>query len=203
MKTQFNKTHPSLCGGLRVAVATIALTMLMVGPNAQAEGGHDGRQIVGNWYLALDAGPFDPNLAGTFLAGLAQFHRDRTFMLNDAGDFGAASFLPTFATAQYGSWRLRSSGGHRNRIIEGTAIHLEAHRDTGELLGWNKVQFSFHMVNKNRAEGTINAFFLPCTDAPPFPTPLTCPDPVENAGSFFPASPPDVPITLTRIVVGQ
>ncbi len=159
-----------------------------------------GNLIVGNWYLALDAGAFDPGLAGFFLSGMAQFHADRTFMLNDAGDFGAQSFLPTLATPQYGSWAIREAKDGK-RFVAGTSLYLEGDRETGEAIGWNKVQFALWRVGVHRIEGTINAFFLPCGDLNGVPTPLTCPDPLANAAGFIPASPPDVPVAFSRILV--
>lgn len=203
MKNRFDGVRRFPAAWRSVVAVGLALTMLVCGPHAHAQDRYGARNIVGTWYLALDAGAFDPGLAGTVLSGLAQFHPDRTFMVSDAGDFGADSFLPTLASPQYGAWRLRLSGSSWAREIVGTSIFIEAHKVTGEALGWNKVQFNIRMVGQNRAAGTISAFFLPCNDAPPIPSPLTCPDPVENAGSFIPASPPDVAITLRRIVAGR
>jgi hypothetical protein len=208
MKTHTSFISQSGIGRFRIMTIAMAAAMLFLGPQASADNNDEsrtdfGRGIVGNWYLALDAGPFDPGLSGTFLSGLAQFHSDRTFMINDAGDFGADSFFGTLASPQYGAWRIERDAHHKGASIDGTAIYLEVRKPSGELLGWNKVHFKLHVVSRNRVEGTINAFFLPCADAPPFPTPLTCPDPVANAAAFVPASPPDVPITMTRIIVGQ
>ena len=188
---------------LRTVIASLSMAALIAVQPLHAADGHKGRHIVGTWYLALDAGPFDPALAGTYLSGIAQFHRDHTFMISDAGDFAADSFLPTLATPQYGAWRFAQMTAHSSRKFEGTALSLEAHKDTGEPLGWNKVHFSFELVGANRASGTINVYFLPCNVAPPLPTPLTCPDPVAKAGDFLPASPPDVPFSLTRVPVGE
>ena len=195
-------------GAIRNLLFAIAFATLLISTQVSADENsnyrsNSAKRIVGNWYLALDAGAFDPGLSGTFLSGLAQFHSDKTFMLSDAGDFGADSFLRTLASPQYGSWRYAWDANLRKRIISGTTIILEAHKTSGEMLGWNKVHFKLQVITANRVEGTINAFFLPCAEAPPFPTPLTCPDPVEHAADFAPASPPDVPVTLSRIKVGQ
>lgn len=157
------------------------------------------KHIVGTWYVALDAGAFDPGLAGTFLSGIAQFHPDGTFMVSDAGDFGAQSFSGTLATPQYGSWKMAPQ---RRRIVA-TALSLEGRKETGEAFGWTKVQFVLKVVDRDRVEVAANVFFLPCDDSPPIPSPLTCPDPLENADAFLPASPPNVPVTLTRIVAGR
>lgn len=205
MKTYTNSISQSGSGRFRIMMLVMAVAMLFLGTQASADDNRYAfdKRIVGNWVIALDAGPFDPNLSGTFLSGLAQFHSDRTFMINDAGDFGADSFFATLASPQYGVWRFERDAHHKITTIHGTAMYLEARKPSGEMLGWNKVHFKLHVISKNRVEGSINAFFLPCADAPPFPTPLTCPDPVENAASFVPASPPDVPMTMTRIVVGQ
>ena len=208
MNIHSNRSSLSRFGGASILKLAMAFLLLVVGTSAGA-GDNDynrwisNKWVVGNWYLALDAGAFDPGLSGTFLSGLAQFHSDRTFMINDAGDFGADSFLRTLASPQYGAWRIDWHADSRQSSIEGTAMHLEARKPSGEMMGWNKVHFTLRVISQNRVEGTINVFFLPCVEMPPFPTPLTCPDPVENAADFIPASPPDVPVTMTRIVVGQ
>ena len=193
----------------RSCIAAIVVLTATLATAPQTYAGNSGnyvtpKMVVGNWYLALDAGPFDPGLAGLALSGLAQIHADRTFMFNDAGDFGAQSFLGTVATPQYGVWDVT---GQRHLpgtwAIEGTSLYLEADKATGEVLGWSKVQYVIKVVDRNHLEGTINAFFLPCGSSLPLPSPLSCPDPVANAGAFMPASPPDVPVTFTRISAGE
>ena len=207
MKNRSRTIFPSSSARLRVlALASLSAILLGV-PHAQADDRLipllSSRHIVGTWYIALDVGPFAPPFAGLSPSGLAHFHSDRTFMFSDAGDFGAESFLGTVATPQYGAWTLRRSKTTHGWEIVGTALHLEGRKDTGEPIGWNKVHAIFRVVNRNRLEGTVNVFFLPCDESPPIPTPLTCPDPIANAGDFMPNSPPDVPLTLTRVVVGE
>ena len=186
---------------LRRSTTALVLATLLAGWQAQADERNAlPRLIVGNWYVALDAGPFDPNLAGTFLSGLAHFHADRTFMLSDAGDFAAESFpMSTLSSAQFGAWAVTDVTARGVAGIAGTSLYLDADAETGEAIGWSKVQFLLHIVDRNTVEGVINTYFLPCEVLPPLPTPLTCPDPVANAAAFAPSSPPDVPITLTRI----
>jgi len=187
---------------------TLVITLALLAA-VQAHAGDSGwysakRAVVGSWYLALDVGPFDPNLAGFSLASLAQFHADRTFTIVDAGDFGAESFLPTVASPQYGAWRIEGRHGDPDgRRITGTSLFLEGDSENGEVFGWNKVLFTIRVIDGDRLEGSANVLFLPCDRTLPAPSPLTCPDPIANAHAFMPASPPDVPITLTRIVAGE
>lgn len=181
----------------------LAAFLAVASPALAENSGHAGfkNPVAGSWYIALDAGPFNPALAGTFLAGLAQFHSDRTFTLVDAGDFGAQSFIGSVATAQYGTWKwVHPSRDSRGWSIRGTALHLEGDKETGEVFGWNRIQFDIQIVDGNRMQGTINGFFLPCDNTVPLPSPLACPDPIANAAAFLPATPPDVPIFFTRIV---
>ncbi len=201
MKRRLYRTGAFLAGRLGVAAVALALTTLVIAPQVHAKDRVSGRHIVGTWFLALDAGPFAPPFEGLFLSGLMQIHRDRTFMISDAGDFAADSFIPTFATPQYGAWKFKSRYGS-NKIVA-TSLYLEAQGETGEAFRWNRVQFKLRVIDRNRVEGMMSASYLPCPEMPPFPTPLTCPDPVENADEFVPDGPADVPVTLTRIVPGK
>ena len=159
--------------GRRVALLALIVCGLVLVPfsRALANGGQAlgaQRPFVGTWYLALEAGPFAPVFDGLVLSGVMQIHGDRTFMLNDAGDFAADSFspMPTFATAQYGAWeRVPGRDSRGARVIRGTTLFLEAAKPSGEAVGWSKVVFEIRAVSNDRLEGTINAFFLPCTNA--------------------------------------
>ena len=207
MKTVNNVLSKFCTHRLNFAALIMVFAALLAGsPTYASDRGNFAapRQVVGTWYVALDAGPFDPNLAGLNLSGLAHFHSDRTFILSDAGDFGAQSFLPTVATPQYGAWDVSGWRGRPDAwVISGTSLFLEGDKETGEVFGWSKVQYVIKVIDRNHLVGTISAFFLPCDNSPPVPSPLSCPDPVANASAFMPASPPDVPVTFTRIVAGE
>lgn len=207
MKTQIDTHRIPVSAISLVSAAVVVIAILLSGSNTYAGEKRwysAKRAVVGNWYVALAAGPFNPNFAGLNLSGLAQFHSDLTFMLSDAGDFGAQSFATTVATPQYGAWSVtgRNKSLSQRRVI-GTTLFLEADKATGEALGWTKVQFVIEVIDGNHLQGAANVFFLPCENTPPFPTPITCPDPIANAAAFMPASPPDVPVTFTRITSGQ
>lgn len=144
----------------------------------------------GSWYLALSAEPFGLP-PGSNLAGLATFHRDRTFLIQDAGDFGGLPF-GTVDSAQIGSWRRK--GGR----VEAVSLFLHADAVTGDVLSWQKVHFVIVADGRDRMVATANVFELPCDLPAPFPA-FGCPDPIESAADFTPVPPFDLPVVLKRL----
>lgn len=144
----------------------------------------------GAWYLALDAEPFGLP-PGTNLGGLATFHRDKTLMIEDGGDFGGLPF-ETLDSAQVGSWRKKDGR------IEAVTLYIQGDASTGEVLSWFKVHFVFEAVGPNEMVGTVNVLALPCDDSAPFRI-FGCPDPIASAPSFTPLPPFDVPVRMTRL----
>lgn len=157
---------------------------------AQSRPAAGGNTVVGTWYLALDAEPFGLP-PGTNLPGLAQFHSDRTMTLVDAGDLGAAPF-PTRDTAQLGNWTR-----HRGQVQTRT-LFLQIDGETGQALGWNRVELSLSMPHGNVMEGHADVYFLACDQEAPFPV-FFCSNPVESLSDFELVPPDNIPITLTRI----
>ncbi len=154
-----------------------------------------GNWPTGTWYLALDTEVYGLP-PGFPLSGMAQIHRDGTMTLVDGGDFGQADFLNTRNLPQFGSWRRKGSG-----VIEATTLYLEADAANGEVLRWIRVEFEFWRDGAGVTLGTVNTSMLPCAPALPPPSPLTCPDPIENADLFVGVGdPPDVPVTLKRLL---
>jgi hypothetical protein len=149
----------------------------------------------GTWYLALDTEIYGLP-PGFPLSGMAQIHRDGTLTIVDGGDFGQAEFLNTRNLPQYGSWR-RAGGG----TIEATTLFLEADAASGDVLRWIRVEFALWRDEAGVTLGTVNTTMLPCAPALPPPSPLSCPDPIDNADLFVPVGdPPDVPVTLKRLL---
>ena len=175
---------------------------ILVSLSSLAEAGDYGRKptgnwLVGTWYLALDTTAFGlpPGLP---LAGLAMFHRDGTYELQDAGDFGQATFLNTQNSNQFGAWRARRHGR-----AQGTALFLEADLATGEVLRWQKVELSLSRTDdRDVVTGIAVVSILECTNMLPVPTAFTCPDPVESADEFVIQPPFEIPVTFRRIRPG-
>ena len=165
-----------------------ALCTALLGP-AVAAAQEDGPPR-GTWYLALDAEPFGlPE--GMSLAGLASFHKNKSFTVIDGGDFGGAPF-ETVHTAQMGSWR------RRNGKIEAVSLFIQADGKTGAVQSWQKVHFVLEPAGPNRLVGSVNVFELTCDGPAPFPV-FGCPDPIASAADFTPLPPFDIPITLRRL----
>ena len=146
-----------------------------------------GWRVPGTYYLALDAGPFGlpPGLS---LPGMLTLHRDRTAIIVDGGDFGGLPF-DARDTAQLGSWR------YSWQVV---LLFLTADSATGDVRSWQRVHITLRRINRRTMEGEVNVFELPCDGPAPFPV-FNCPDPIENADAFTPASPPDVPVPLRRL----
>lgn len=150
--------------------------------------------MAGSWYLALDSQPFGLP-PGFPLSGLAVFNSDGTFQVLDAGDFGQATFTNTQHSAQYGAWRYT---GFNSAV--GTTLFLEADLSSGEVLRWNKVEFTLQRsADRDVVEGTVNVSVLECANLLPLPTPLTCPDPTDPANVFTSLPPVDDPVTFKRL----
>ena len=174
-----------------------ALILVVLGVSISIGGAlaDDSAQVkpVGTWSLALDAGPF--GIPGFALHGIASFHRDRTLMIVDAGDFGS---LGTRDTAQLGAWKRTDDG------ILARTLMLSAAPDTGEPMYWQRVTFSLTRgVSGDHMVGTINVEVLACTPVQPLPGALTCPDPVTGADGFAATPPLDVPVEFHRHRVGN
>lgn len=144
----------------------------------------------GTWYLALDAEPFGLP-PGANLPGMATFHRDKTFLIEDGGDFGGLPF-ETQDSAQIGSWR-KTGGG-----VEAVSLFLQGDALNGEVQGWQKVHLLLEFNGKGKLVGTVNVFTLACDEAMPFPV-FGCPDPIESASEFEALPPFDVPVRLSRL----
>ncbi|HMB58297.1 MAG TPA: hypothetical protein VKN35_00165 [Xanthomonadales bacterium] len=185
-----------------IMMTLIGLTVLTLSGPGRADGVlADSGWPTGTWYLALDTEIYGLP-PGFPLSGLAQINRDGTLTIVDGGDFGQSNFLATRNLAQFGSWR--RVGGHG---IEAITLFLEADMETGEVLRWVRGSFLFWQGGGGVTTGTVNTAFLPCAPALPPPSPLTCPDPIENADQFIPftdlGDPADVPVTLKRLLPGK
>jgi hypothetical protein len=181
------------------SLALIA-TMMVAGPAVFA-GRCSHPSVAGTWYLALDTTPF--GIQGLALSGLATFHDDGTVLIIDAGDFGQATFLNKQHSVQMGAWRcIRGRDIPRNvRKVVASTLFLEADLD-GEVEAWYRVELELTMSGDGQElKGFVTTLKLPCDVAPPIPTPLTCPDPIENADLFEIDGPPNVPVTLRRLSV--
>ena len=153
--------------------------------------------LTGTWYLALDTTPF--GAPGFALSGIVIFNRDGTYQLQDAGDFGQATFIGKRHSTQYGAWRYKPRGR-----AKGTALFLEAELNSGEVERWQKVQLYLKRTrDRHVVKGTVNVSILECPNMLPVPTALTCPDPVEEAANFVALPPGDVEVTLRRIRPGS
>ena len=146
--------------------------------------------IAGTYYLALDAEPFDLP-PGTNLPGVATFHSDRTFMIEDGGDFGGLPFEQR-DLAQLGNWRRQGNG------IQAVSLFLQADTQTGDVLGWVKVHLELTRAEDGDLAGKVNTFSLACDEPAPFPV-FGCPDPIASSADFVVAGPPDVGVTLRRL----
>lgn len=150
----------------------------------------DGNTVHGTWYLALDAEPFGLP-PGTNLPGLLQLHEDGTMITLDLGDLGADPF-PTRDTAALGSWS-RDRGQVQTR-----SLFLQIDGESGNALGWNKVELQLSFPDGSVMEGHANVSFLPCDQGTPFPT-FFCPSPVMFLDEFEAVPPQNIPIVLTRL----
>lgn len=175
-------------------VTAIGLTSL---PTFTARAQNNGAVLWGTWYLALDTTPF--GIPGGTLPTLASFHRDGTYNLSDGGDFSGAPF-GTLNSPQYGSWVAARGGG-----FEATSLFLEADGATGVVLNITKVHLTlwFDSNDHDSLSGVANVEVVPCAAPGPPPDSMTlnCPNPVTTAG--LPGGPPDIPIQLTRLRVGN
>ena len=179
-----------LISKLHVIAITVVLgaTASMAPTDVWASGG--GWRVPGTYYLALDAEPFGlpPGLS---LPGMLTLHGDRTAIIVDGGDFGGLPF-DARDTAQLGSWRYSWEG------VQVVLLFLTADGATGDVRSWQRVHITLRQTGRRTMEGEVNVFQLPCDGPAPFPI-FNCPDPIENADAFTPASPPDVPVTLKRL----
>ncbi len=167
--------------------ATLTL-FLLAGMAAAAD--HGASPVNGTWYLALDAEPFGLP-PGTNLPGTMIIDQNGSVEIIDGGDFGGAPF-PTRDTAQHGAWRWR------HRTIEAVTLFLQADAISGDVLAWQRVEFSLTPDGTDRMTGTVNVFALPCDLPAPFPV-FGCPNPIAAAGSFVALPPFDIPILLERL----
>ena len=181
-----------------VAVAAV-LFAAVIAESAQASNTRGyGRWLAGAWYLALDTTAFGLP-PGVPLGGIAVFDRYGTYQIQDAGDFGQATFLNTRHSYQFGAWERVDHG-----VVLGTALFLEAELSTGELLRWQKVRLELHKTDdRDVVTGTANISVLECANMLPLPTALTCPDPIAASEDFVPLPPFDIPVTLKRIRAGD
>lgn len=178
-------------------LAALCCIALAAADSARADNDKaSGPWIVGTWYLTLDTTIFGFPPGFPF-SGLAIFHADGTYVLQDAGDFGQATFLNTQNSQQFGSWRMAPGG-----TIVGTALFLEADLATGEVLRWQRTESVLHRQASGGVAGTVTAYVLECDNLLPIPTPVTCPDPIESADAFVVVPPADIPITLKRLTPG-
>ena len=171
-------------------LCALALSLTVLWPAMANAGDSETYRPTGTWYVALDTEPFGLP-PGTNLAALATFHRDKTFLIEDGGDFGGLPF-GTVDTAQIGSWRWR--GGH----VEAVSLSLHGDAITGEVLSWQKAHFVLVPDGPNRLVATVNVFELPCDLPAPFPA-FGCPDPIASAADFVPVPPFDLPVLLKRL----
>lgn len=144
----------------------------------------------GTWYYALDAEPYGLP-PGSNLAGLATFHRGKSFQMVDGGDLGGLPFS-TRHTAQFGSWRRTETG------IKAVSLFLQGDTITGEIQSWVKVHLDLHFDGPQTLVGNVNVFELPCDLPAPFPV-FGCPDPIASATMFNALPPFDVPIRFRRL----
>ncbi|MDJ0911887.1 MAG: hypothetical protein QNI99_22075 [Woeseiaceae bacterium] len=172
-----------------MAVAIVLAATASLTP-ADALAGDGGWRVPGTYYLALDAEPFGlpPGLS---LPGMLTLHGDRTAIIVDGGDFGGLPF-DARDTAQLGSWRYTLEGA---QVV---LLFLTADGATGDVRSWQRVHIALRQTNRRTMVGEVNVFQLACDGPAPFPI-FNCPDPIENADAFTPASPPDVPVTLRRL----
>jgi hypothetical protein len=183
----------------RLAMAMALVGLMMSGGSELNAGTRNGSGIVGTWYLALDTTPY--GLPGLALSGLVTFHEDGTMLVVDAGDFGQATFLGTKHSPQFGTWTTvhDRQGCRPGRRVAATTLFLEADL-AGELRKWYRIEFDL-VVDRSgeRVTGEVNIYFLPCGNGIPAPSPLTCPDPIENADLFQLEAPGAIPVTLRRL----
>ena len=188
------KSKLSLCQAMTFAVLGSAILM----GTAKADHRNGAGWLVGTWYLALDSTPFGVP-PGYPLGGLVMFNGDGTYQLQDAGDFGQATFVGKRHSYQFGAWKRVGRG----RIV-GTALFLEAELTTGEVERWQKVTIELQRTRSwSTLEGTVNVSILECPNLLPLPTALSCPDPVKHAADFVPLPPENVAIKLRRIRAGR
>ena len=180
---------------LLFALLSSAATPAFAQPNTDRAPGH---WMVGTWYLALDTTIFGLPPGHPFSA-IAIFHDDGTFQIQDAGDFGQATFLNTRQQQQFGSWR----HGPKGTVLT-TALFLEADLQTGEVLRWHRTVGVFSRADKlNEITGIMSDFSLECDNLLPLPTAVTCPDPIESADEFVLVPPPEMTVILKRLVPGD
>lgn len=175
-------------GSLRPSLLVL-LAVVLAAPLSTFAGGQKTKPV-GTWYLALDAAPFGlPE--GLSLPGLMTLHADQTVLVSDAGDFGGVPFN-TKDSSQFGSWRL--AHGH----VQIVTLFLQADA-AGEVRSWFRVQLKLRQQSRNRLNGTVNVYQLPC-DIPAPAAAFSCPDPIRQQGDFVLApGPTDVPVTLRRL----
>jgi hypothetical protein len=138
------------------------------------------------------ASPFDYDLAGTWawttfvapetgIPALVTYEADGTIVGSDSTMFGSfPALFPFKMTPFHGVWSrlgLRRFGG--------TSLMLLFDASSSDLVGFGRSRSAIRLDDRNHISGAMFLEMLPC------PTPLSCPDPADPAGSWVPLGDPE------------